>query len=140
LKKKIESQRNKNLVVVKKRKERLPNKHEEIATQIRDVDDFFIKTFKFAVLRPDARLLLCIVVRRSVSIKEAMLDSALSYRAFYTMIDRLKEDLLINVEGDVEDGRVRRLVLGRKFNRAMGRLPIFLHEQVERARKNHPVK
>lgn len=54
-----------------------------------------------------------------------MLDSPLSYRAFYIMIDRLKDEALLDVESDDEDRRVRRLVLGHQFDRVMGRLPIF---------------
>lgn len=76
-------------------------------------------------LRPDARLLFFIMLRQSASIKEAMLDSALSYRAFYDMLDRLKRLGLIGVEVDEEDRRVRRLVLGAQFDKIMGKMPRF---------------
>jgi DNA-binding MarR family transcriptional regulator len=98
---------------------------EQTANQILKIDNFFIETRRTAALRPDARLLFYIMVKHSVSIKEAMLDSSLSYRAFYTMLDRLKGEALLDVESDDEDRRVRRLVLGRQFDRIMGKLPHF---------------
>ena len=54
-----------------------------------------------------------------------MLDSPLSYRAFYIMIDRLKDVALLDVESDQDDRRVRRLVLGQGFDDILGNLPVF---------------
>lgn len=105
--------------------EKAKGKFSETATQILQIDDFFIEKLNAPALRPAARLLFYIMVKRSVSIKDAMLDSPLSYRAFYIMIDRLKDEALLDVESDDEDRRVRRLVLGHQFDRVMGRLPIF---------------
>lgn len=105
--------------------EKAKGKFSETASQILQIDDFFIEKLNAPALRPAARLLFYIMVKRSVSIKDAMLDSPLSYRAFYIMIDRLKDEALLDVESDDEDRRVRRLVLGHQFDRVMGRLPIF---------------
>jgi hypothetical protein len=101
------------------------SKLEQTATKVLKIDDFFIETLRTAALRPDARLLFYIMINRSVSIKQAMLDSSLSYRAFYTMLDRLKGDALLDVKNDDGDRRVRRLVLGPQFDRIMGELPYF---------------
>lgn len=95
------------------------------AKRILDVDDYFMKALRRSALRPDARLLFFVVVKKSVSIKAAMLDSSLSYRAFYTMLDRLKDHRLIGVESDNEDRRVRRLVPGAQFDVGMAQLPHF---------------
>ena len=105
--------------------EKSKGKLSETASHILQIDDFFVEKLNIAALRPAARLLFYIMVKRSVSIKEAMLDSPLSYRAFYIMIDRLKDEALLDVESDDEDRRVRRLVLGHQFDRIMGKLPIF---------------
>ncbi|MEK6637237.1 MAG: hypothetical protein AABY88_04045 [Pseudomonadota bacterium] len=97
----------------------------ETAAQILQIDNFFIEKLDASALRPSARLLFYIMVNRSVSIKEAMLDSPLSYRAFYIMIDRLKDVALLDVESDQDDRRVRRLVLGQGFDDILGNLPVF---------------
>jgi hypothetical protein len=108
----------------------------EMAAQILTIDNFFNEKLHSPALRPAARLLLHIVVNRSVSIKQAMLDSPLSYRAFYIMIERLKDEVYLDVQSDSADRRVRRLVLGRQFDRIMRELPAYSKEN---AVKNHPV-
>jgi DNA-binding MarR family transcriptional regulator len=72
-------------------------------------DDHFRATLRLSALRPDARFLMAVLMHGPISIKEAMLDSELSYRAFYTMIDRLKGQGLIEVTEDLLDRRVRRI-------------------------------
>lgn len=62
-------------------------------------------------LRPDAKLFLLIAARGSLTIKEAMHSSALSNRAFYQMVDRLKKENKVMVVPDQADRRVHRLVL-----------------------------
>jgi hypothetical protein len=108
----------------------------EQAAQILTIDNFFNDKLHTPALRPAARLLLYIMVNHSVSIKQAMLDSPLSYRAFYIMIDRLKDETYIDVQSDSTDRRVRRLVLGKRFDRIMSTLPAYSKEN---AVKNHPV-
>jgi hypothetical protein len=97
----------------------------EKAAQILTIDNFFNEKLNSPALRPAARLLLHVAVNRSVSIKQAMLDSPLSYRAFYIMIDRLKDASLLDVKSDHEDRRVRRLVLGPQFDKAIRGLPVY---------------
>jgi DNA-binding MarR family transcriptional regulator len=112
------------MIAAQKAKEDFP----ETALQILKIDNFFNEMLHTAALRPAARLLLYIMVKRSVSIKQAMLDSPLSYRAFYIMIERLKDESLLAVKSDDEDRRVRRLVLGRQFDRILEKLPYFLEK------------
>ena len=102
----------------------------ETALQILKIDNFFNEALHTAALRPAARLLLFIMVKRSVSIKQAMLDSPLSYRAFYIMIERLKDAALLDVKSDDEDRRVRRLVLGRQFDHILEKMPAFLEKDL----------
>jgi DNA-binding MarR family transcriptional regulator len=90
-----------------------------------EIDRYCTDAIGASALRPDVRLLCFIIVHQSASIKEALLDSALSYRAFYNMLDRLKRRGLIAVEVDSVDGRVRRIVLGGQFDRLMGKMPHF---------------
>jgi DNA-binding MarR family transcriptional regulator len=97
----------------------------EKAAHILTLDNFFKNKLNSPALRPAARLLLHIAVNRSVSIKQAMLDSPLSYRAFYIMIDRLKDAALLEVKSDHEDRRVRRLVLGAQFHKVIRGLPAY---------------
>ena len=97
----------------------------EKAAQILTIDNFFNEKLNSPALRPAARLLLHVAVNRSVSIKQAMLDSPLSYRAFYIMIDRLKDAALLDVKSDNVDRRVRRLVLGAQFDKTIRGLPAF---------------
>lgn len=72
-------------------------------------DDHFRSVLKLSALRPEARLLMAVLHRGPISIKDAMSDSELSYRAFYTMIDRMKSKALIEVTEDLLDRRVRRI-------------------------------
>lgn len=97
----------------------------EIASQILKVDDFFNAVIGTAALRPAARLILYIMVQQSVSIKQALHDTPLSYRAFYIMLEKLKDEAWLEVRHDDEDRRVRRLVLGRKFNLELQKSPSF---------------
>jgi DNA-binding MarR family transcriptional regulator len=93
-----------------------PQGVEHIAAYLLGVDDIFKKKLGMSALRPAARLLLFLAVRQSVTIKEAMQDSTLSYRAFYVMLDNLKEEVLVQVEKDDHDLRIRRLVLDASFD------------------------
>ena len=89
----------------------------QIAGYLLSIDDIFKRRLSLSALRPASRLLLFIAANRSVAIKEAMLDSTLSYRAFYIMLGELKKNALVSVEPDANDGRVRRLVLGAGFRK-----------------------
>lgn len=78
-------------------------------------DEIMRARYGVSAISPASRLLLFMTSRDSVSIKEAMLEVPLSYRAFYTMLELLKAKRLISVARDNKDGRVRRLVLGPEF-------------------------
>lgn len=97
----------------------------DAAGRLLEIDRYCIDAIGVSALRPDLRLLFFIIVHQSASIKEALLDSALSYRAFYNMLDRLKREGLIAVEVDNVDGRVRRIALGGQFDNRMGKMPHF---------------
>lgn len=109
----------------------------ETALQMLKIDNFFTSELKTPALRPSVRLLLYVMVKRSISIKQALHDSPLSYRAFYIMLERLKDETLIEVKSDPEDRRVRRLVLGRHFDRSLEKLPAYLAKDEP---ENPPVK
>lgn len=78
-------------------------------------DEIMRARYGVCAISPASRLLLYMTSRESVSIKEAMLEVPLSYRAFYTMLELLKAKRLISVTRDNKDGRVRRLILGPEF-------------------------
>ncbi len=79
-------------------------------------DDRFLASFGYRALRPASRLLLYIAANGAISVKQALLDSELSYRAFYIMINKLKAQQLISVEADLHDRRIHRLVLAKRFS------------------------
>jgi DNA-binding MarR family transcriptional regulator len=80
-----------------------------------EFDNSFLASFGYRALRPASRLLLYIAVNGATSVKDAMMDSELSYRAFYIMIDKLKDQQLIRIEGDARDRRIRRIVPDTRF-------------------------
>lgn len=88
----------------------------QLAVYLIKIDDLFKARLRISALRPAARLLMFIAAHRSVTIKDAMLDSPLSYRAFYVALEALKNKSLVCVERDPDDGRVRRLVAGPEFH------------------------
>jgi hypothetical protein len=88
---------------------------DQLAVYLIKIDNLFKSQLRISALRPAARLLMLIAAHRSVTIKDAMLDSPLSYRAFYGILDALKDKALVCVELDPDDGRVRRLVVGPEF-------------------------
>ena len=96
------------------------------AAQMIRFDDYFKSMFGLTAFRPDVRLVVYVTSRGSVSVKEAMLDSVLSYRAFYTTLDRLKGNGWIEVQGDTHDGRVRRLNPGARIMSGMAVIPAWL--------------
>jgi hypothetical protein len=86
----------------------------EMAVLLIDLDDLFTK-MKGGALTPQARLLLGLLIHRSMTIKEALMYTPLSYRAFYVMITKLKALSFIQVDGYADDRRIRKLTLGRRF-------------------------
>jgi DNA-binding MarR family transcriptional regulator len=94
----------------------------ELALMLIDFDDAMIKKSEDSALTPQARLVMGLLIHGSMTIKEALLYTPLSYRSFYTMLDRLKRLSLISVETVPGDRRIRRLILARKFNPVLKRV------------------
>jgi hypothetical protein len=86
-------------------------KHIILLYKILHYDEKIKKHLRFSWMTPEARLLALIQVRQP-TITEAMRDSFLSDRAFYLMIKRLRDDGLIHVICDPDDGRVHRVIVG----------------------------
>jgi DNA-binding MarR family transcriptional regulator len=76
-----------------------------------NLNRFFQTEHGFEVLTPDAKLFCVLGAKGSLSVKEAMLYSGLSYRGFYLVAGRLAARGSILLEGDPHDGRVRRISL-----------------------------
>lgn len=72
---------------------------------------YFQSEHGFEVLTPDAKLFCVLGSKGSLSVKEAMLFSGLSYRGFYLVAGRLAARGSIVLEGDPRDGRVKRISL-----------------------------
>jgi DNA-binding MarR family transcriptional regulator len=87
----------------------------EMAMMFIDIDDLLTKKRDSAALTPQARLLLGLLIHRSMTVKEALMYTPRSYRTFYVMITKLKAHGLIQIDGVENDRRVRRLTLGRRF-------------------------
>jgi len=79
----------------------------EMAIMFIDLDDLLTKKKRSAALTPQARLLLGLLIHRSMTVKEALMFTPLSYRAFYIMITKLKALTLIQVDGSAHDRRIR---------------------------------
>lgn len=92
----------------------LENRAAEVATILIDLDDLLIKTTGSAALMPQARLLIGLLIHGSMQMKDALMYTPLSYRAFYVMINKLKALGLIESDGVEDDRRIRRVKLGRR--------------------------
>ena len=92
----------------------LENRAAEIAMILIDLDDLLIKTTGSAALMPQAKLLMGLLIHGSMQMKDALMYTPLSYRAFYVMITKLKTLGLIQSDGVEGDRRIRRLKLGRR--------------------------
>lgn len=93
-----------------------------VAKKILAADDIVIALAGMQMLRPASRLLFFVAVNGPTSIKDAMYQSPLSYRAFYVTLERLKAKGLLKVEIDTVDARMRRLVVGDAFTKLWNRL------------------
>ncbi|MBY8823304.1 hypothetical protein [Sphingomonas colocasiae] len=72
----------------------------------------FRKDHGFEILTPDAKLFCVVGAKKTLSVKEAMLYSGLSYRGFYLVAARLGSRGVIVFEADPRDARVKRISLG----------------------------
>ena len=65
----------------------------------------------FNAIRPEARLLFLLQKHGPLSVKEAMSFTQISYRGFYTVLERLVGAGLVSMVPGEQDRRVRKLVL-----------------------------
>lgn len=108
--------RNLTLVPPLPKRRAIEHRAAELAMMFIDLDDLLTKKKGSAALTPQARLLLGLLIHRSMTVKEALMYTPLSYRAFYVMMTKLKALTLIQVDGSAHDRRIRKLTLGRRFN------------------------
>jgi DNA-binding MarR family transcriptional regulator len=71
----------------------------------------FESAIGFAALKPEAKILFALGSLGDMSIKQAMLISDVSYRGFYLILERLRNNQLIEIYPDSLDRRVRRIKL-----------------------------
>lgn len=95
---------------------------EMMAQTILRFDDLMSANYNLSALRPSTRLMLHIATKGPLSIKEAMMSTPLSYRAFYAMLSVMKDKGLVEVEDIEDDRRCKRLVLGKSFESIKGTL------------------
>lgn len=65
-------------------------------------------------LTPEARIVLLLISEGPMPIKRAMLESELSYRGFYNMIDRLISRGILVREGSTADRRIQLLKIAQR--------------------------
>lgn len=94
-----------------------PDRLPDFGREMLAADDYFTKHIGVPMLNPKSRLIMLVASNNNTRIKTALMDSVLSYRAFYVMINGLKAQNLISVESFVGDGRTKKFVLGPKFKR-----------------------
>ena len=86
-----------------------------LAANLIRADDIYNKQFRIRLLNPKSRLILFIAVNESVNVKQALLDSPLSYRAFYVLRDNLLKNNLISLTKGSHDNRTRFMSLTDKI-------------------------
>jgi hypothetical protein len=80
-----------------------------------ELDRHFSEHLGINALRPEAKLLLILSQTGTLTIKQALSLSGLSYRGFYLLLNRLLAQGLIEVNGDHDDRRVRNVKLARSL-------------------------
>lgn len=80
-----------------------------------ELDRHFSEQLGVNVLRPEAKLLLILSQAGTLTIKQALSLSGLSYRGFYLLINRLVAQGLVEINGDENDGRVRKVSLAKNL-------------------------
>jgi hypothetical protein len=88
----------------------------KIASELLRIDDQCFEKFGIRLLNPRSRLIVYIALKGSVTIKDALLNSDLSYRAFYVMQNRLRDQGLIDIHSDTEDRRMKHMKLGKSIS------------------------
>lgn len=75
------------------------------------MEDRFKTKFGFNFLKPEARLIMMLKMKKSLSIKESMSFLDLSYRGFYILLKRMEKNGTISLSDDPSDRRVKRIAL-----------------------------
>ena len=84
-------------------------------SDVLELDRQFSEQLGINVLRPEAKLLLILSQAGTLTIKQALSLSGLSYRGFYLLMNRLLAQGLVEINGDENDGRVRKVSLARSL-------------------------
>ena len=82
-------------------------------SEMLELDRQFSESLGINALRPEAKLLLILSQAGTLTIKQALSLSGLSYRGFYLLLNRLLSQGLIEINGDEDDRRVRKMKLAR---------------------------
>ena len=85
------------------------------ARALLDLEQDLMKTTGVRALTPEARLVLLLISEGPMPIKRAMIESDLSYRGFYNMIDRLISRGTLIRETSTQDRRIQLLRLAGNF-------------------------
>ena len=80
-----------------------------------ELDRHFSEILGMTALRPEAKLLLLLSQAGTLTIKQAISLSGLSYRGFYLLLNRLLDKGLIEIRDDEVDRRVRKVRLLRSI-------------------------
>lgn len=89
--------------------------------KILEINRRFSEQVGIEALRPEAKILFTLKTKGSLSVKEAMILSGLSYRGFYIVLARLANSGWITMEADLKDRRVKRILLA---NGSFGDYPL----------------
>lgn len=80
-------------------------------SEILQMEQCFKKNFGFNLMKPEAKIILTLKQKGSLSIKEAMTFLDLSYRGFYILVRKLENSGVIYLKDDPHDKRVKRIFL-----------------------------
>lgn len=79
------------------------------ARTLLDLEQDLVRQTGLRALTPEARLVLLLISEGPMPIKRAMIESDLSYRGFYNMIDRLISRGILVREPSTQDRRIQLL-------------------------------
>jgi DNA-binding transcriptional ArsR family regulator len=89
--------------------------------RFREMLEFDARIFQqkgLRLLTPEARVLFYLSGAGPVSVTEAMKVAGTSYRAFYTVLARLKDAGLVSTKKDAQDQRIRKLSVDASLSTA----------------------
>lgn len=75
------------------------------------IEHFFRQRFGLSFIKPEAKIILLLKEKGSLSMKETMSFLDLSYRGFYILVKRMIQNGIIFMEEDAFDRRVKRISL-----------------------------